>query len=265
MAPPIQQYAEHMSRDDELHPVPSIVPKRDSDHHYATSRSRGKGTTTNRPGPAAGGSGGSSGLLSRLLITVALVIAAVACAWAWQLQQQLAQADSQIEAAAGRIADLEDLLSDTDETVNQSAAAMRAQLKMLDTEVRKLWDARKASNAKIATLEKSSKAQGGQLASLDKSDKANTAQVKALDAEIAKLKGVAGDLERLMASGKRNQSEVERLADTLNKYELENAKLSKRVADNEGWVESINTSRRQVNAKITQLETAIRNLQAGGQ
>ena len=76
---------------------------------------------------------------------------------------------------------------------------------------------------------------------------------------------MAGDLERLMASGKRNQSEVERLADALNRYELENAKLQKRVAANEEWVQSINASRRQVNAKISQLETTLRALQAPGQ
>ncbi len=75
------------------------------------------------------------------------------------------------------------------------------------------------------------------------------------------MKGVAGDLERLMASGKRNQAEVERVADALNRFELESAKLDKRVAANEEWVQSINASRRQVNAKITQLEASVRSLQ----
>ena len=61
------------------------------------------------------------------------------------------------------------------------------------------------------------------------------------------------------------QAEVERVADALNRYELESAKLDKRVAANEEWVQSINASRRQVNAKITQLESALRSLQSPGQ
>ena len=258
-----------MPRDDDLHPIPSIVAKRDNEQQFATARSRGnKGKVTRKgSGRRSEDSGGSigSGLLGRLLLTVALVVAAIACAWAWQLQEQLQQASFEMERSNQRIADLEALLSDTDETVNQSAAAMRAQLRLLDTEVRKLWDARKVSNNKISKLEKASGSHAGQLSKLNTSDSANSEAVKALKADVAKLKGVAGDLERLMASGKRNQAEVERLADALNRYELESAKLDKRVVANEEWVQSINASRRQVNAKITQLESTLRALQAPGQ
>jgi DNA repair exonuclease SbcCD ATPase subunit len=259
-----------MPRDDDLQPIPSIVPKRDSEQQFATARGRNNKGKVTRKGngrrSADGGSGGGgTGLLSRLLLTVALVVAAVACAWAWQLQEQLKQTTFDMERSDQRIADLEALLSDTDETVNQSAAAMRAQLRLLDTEVRKLWDARKVSNGKISKLEKSSGSYAGQLSKLNKSDGTNSEAVKALKTDVAKLKGVAGDLERLMASGKRNQAEVERLADALNRYELENSKLEKRVVANEEWVQSINASRRQVNGKITQLEAALRALQTPGQ
>lgn len=256
-----------MPRDDDVQPIPSIVARRDNEQQFATARGRNnKGKVTRKgSGRRSGDSGGGTGLLGRLLITVALVVAAVACAWAWQLQEQLKQASFEMERSNKRITDLEALLSDTDETVNQSAAAMRAQLKLLDSEVRKLWDARKVSNNNISKLEKSSGSHAGQLSKLSASDSANSEAVKALKADLAKLKGVAGDLERLMASGKRNQSEVERLADALNRYELENAKLQKRVAANEEWVQSINASRRQVNAKISQLETTLRALQAPGQ
>jgi len=257
-----------MARDDDVEPIPSIVPKRDNEQQFATARGRGNKGRVTRKGSGrrtADSSGGGSGLLARLVMTVSLVIAAVACAWAWQLQEQLQQTQFEMSRSNERIADLEDLLSDTDETVNQSAVAMRAQLKLLDTEVRKLWDARKVSNGKLTKLEKSSGSYSSQLSKLNNSDASNSAAVKTLNTEIAKLKGVAGDLERLMTSGKRNQAEVERVADALNRYELESAKLDKRVAANEEWVQSINASRRQVNAKITQLESALRSLQTPGQ
>ena len=254
-----------MVRDDDIEPIPAIVPKRDGEsQQYATARGKGnKGKVTRRGTGRRSGDGGSGGgsLLGRLVLTVALVVAAVGCAWAYQLQQQLQTSNAELTAATQRISDLEDLLSDTDETVNQSATAMRAQLKLLDTEVRKLWDARKVSNRKIAGLKNDSKKQGAQVASLVSSDSSNSAAVKTLNSEIAKLKGVAGDLERLASNGQRNQAEVERVADALNRFELDNAKLSKRVEASEEFMASVNASRRQVNTKISQLEASVRALQ----
>ena len=51
--------------------------------------------------------------------------------------------------------------------------------------------------------------------------------------------------------------------DTLNRLDLEMSRLAKRVEANEGWVESINAFRRQVNASISQLEGTVRTLQQG--
>ncbi|GIR70813.1 MAG: hypothetical protein CM15mP74_20640 [Halieaceae bacterium] len=76
------------------------------------------------------------GLTARLVLTLALAVAGIACGWAWQLQTALDESQRQQKATQGRVADLEALLSDTDETVNKSAAAMGAQLRLLDTEVR---------------------------------------------------------------------------------------------------------------------------------
>ena len=197
-----------------------------------------------------------------MMIAVALAIAGVACGWAWQLQQQLEQADQQLAGYEQRVASLEDLLSDTDETVNRSSAAMGAQLKMLDTEVRKLWDARKVSNASLSKLEKSDKSQTGQLSGMKKVDTTSTAQIKTLLSDVTRLKTVAGDLERLSASARVNQAEVERVADTLNRINLDMAKLNKRVQSNEEWVGSVNAFRRQINTSIAQLEASVRALQS---
>ncbi len=255
-----------MARDDHDH-IPSIVPSRDTEYQPAPGAGKGRGKSRNGGASRSGGSrsggspGGSSGVWARLFITVSLVVAAVACAWAWQLQEQLRQAEVESGRQSKRIADLEDLLSDTDETVNQSSAAMGAQLRLLDTEVRKLWDARKKSNASIAALEKTTKANSGQLATQGKADKDYAAELKALKADTAKLKSVAGDLERLMASARANQAEVERVADTLNRINLDYAKLNKRVEGNEEWVKSINASRRQLNEQILRLQNELRSLQ----
>jgi len=75
---------------------------------------------------------------------------------------------------------------------------------------------------------------------------------------------VAGDLERLAASAQRAQTDVERLADGLNKSNLERAALRKQVESNAGWIESINAFRRQVNANIAQLEADMAAMNAPG-
>jgi septal ring factor EnvC (AmiA/AmiB activator) len=79
---------------------------------------------------------------------------------------------------------------------------------------------------------------------------------------MAKLKSVGGDLARLMSSAKSNQAEVERVADSLNRINLDLAKLEKRVAGNEEWVASVNVFRRQVNTSLGELQATIRALQA---
>jgi septal ring factor EnvC (AmiA/AmiB activator) len=65
-----------------------------------------------------------------------------------------------------------------------------------------------------------------------------------------------------MASAKANQAEVERVADSVNRVNVELAKLNKRVQENEDWVNSINTFRGQINRSITDLQSSVRNLQS---
>lgn len=252
-----------MSNDDIDH-IPSIVPTRDAAPQRAAGKPRGKGASARSASrPQGGASGGGSGLLARLFITVSLVVAAVACAWAWQLQQQLDRAGSEMESYARRIGDLEARLSDTDEGMSQNAAVQAAKIRELDTEVRKLWDnVWKKSKERLAKLEASSASQGKKIAAMEKSVASAQSQLKGATGDIAKLKSVAGDLERLMASAKANQSEVERVADTLNRINLDLAKLSKRVQANEEWVGSINAFRKQVNASLADLQSTIRSMQA---
>lgn len=243
-----------MSRDD-LNDIPSFAASRDE---AVSSAPRGAIP------PRAARAQGSMGVAARLTLTVALAAAGVACGWAWQLQMMLDEAQSQQKATQGRVADLEALLSDTDETVNKSAAAMGAQLRLLDTEVRKLWDARKVSNAKITRLEKNVVTQEKQITGLNNKTGSNAESLQAMQAELESLTKVAGDLERLAASAQRAQTEVERLADGLNKSNLERAALRKQVESNAEWIESINAFRRQVNANIAELEADVAAMQAPG-
>ena len=241
-----------MSRDD-LNDIPSFTANRDE---AVSSAPRGA-IPARAPRTEA-----AMGLTARLVLTIALAVAGIACGWAWQLQTALDDAQRQQKLTQGRVADLEALLSDTDETVNKSAAAMGAQLRLLDTEVRKLWDARKISNGKLTKLEKTAVTQERQLTNLNNKAMRQAEQLATAQSELAALTKVAGDLERLAASAQRAQTDVERLADGLNKSNLERSALRKQVESNAEWIESINAFRRQVNANIAELEADVAALSA---
>lgn len=250
-----------MSQDDLDH-IPSIVPTRDGVPPPGSSRARpGKAGAAPRAGvqksPAAGG--GGTGPLARVLIAVALVVAAVACGWAWQLQQALQESSAQAEDYAKRIGDLEARLSDTDQGMNQNAELQAAKIRELDTEVRKLWDnVWKQASERLAKLEKDTASQGKKIDTAAAGLAAAQGQIKSAGGDIAKLKTVAGDLDRVIASGKANQAEVERVADTINRVNLDIAKLAKRVQGNEESIQSINAFRKQVNTSIVELRSAVR-------
>ena len=199
------------------------------------------------------------GPLARILITLSLVVAAVACAWAWQLQQSLQESNTRIEDYSRRIGDLEARLSDTDQGMNQNAELQAAKIRELDSEVRKLWDnVWKQASERLAKLEKDAASQGKKIDTAAAGLATAQGQIKGASADIAKLKSIADDLERIIASGKANQAEVERVADSINRVNLDLAKLNKRVQGNEEWIESINTFRKQVNASLVELKAALR-------
>ncbi|EED36905.1 hypothetical protein NOR51B_2858 [Luminiphilus syltensis NOR5-1B] len=201
--------------------------------------------------------------MARLVLTISLVIAAIACAWAWQLQQMADGAIDYQNALQQRVADLEALLSDTDESVNQSAAALGAQLRVVDKETRRLEQRRREHDARIDKLEKQSGATDSRLASLGQLSAENQQNVASMSKDLAALKKTAGDLERIAAAASRAQEDIERMADGLNRSNLEQAALAKKVSSNEEWIGSINAFRRQVNTRITQLEQSVRGGQVG--
>ncbi|MFT6368597.1 MAG: chromosome segregation ATPase [Bacteroidia bacterium] len=168
-----------------------------------------------------------------------------------------------LERYEERISDLEDRLSDTDEGLNQNSATMAVKIKELYSEVDKLWaSAWRKNKAQIEALQKQGASTTKKAASSEKVLASNQTQLKSMTADIAKLKSVTGDLDRLMASAKTNQAEVERVADTLNRMNLDIAKLDKEVQGNEEWTRSVDAFRRQVNSTLTRLQASIRSLEA---
>jgi len=101
-----------------------------------------------------------------------------------------------------------------------------------------------------------------QITGLNNKSTAQQARLDSMEQSLSALTKVAGDLERLAANAQRAQTDVERLADGVNKANLERAALRKQVESNAEWIESINAFRRQVNANITALEAEIAAMKA---
>jgi len=244
--------------DSQLDHIPPIIPARDEvvSRQNAKKNSRG-----GRPAAPAGG--GGAGLLARLFIVVALTAAGAACGWAWQLQQELDAAEGVLANYESRIRDLEDRLSDTDEGMNQSTAAMAVKIKELYSEVDKLWaSAWRRNKASIEALEKTSSDQAGKLATLAETDKQYSGQLKSLAGDIAKLRSVAGEMEKLVASARANEALMERLGDDVSRATLELSRLDKRVQTGEEWQAAVDGFRKQVNQSLIKLQQGLNQLQA---
>ncbi len=167
-----------------------------------------------------------------------------------------------VRVVSGRVADLEALLSDTDESVEKSAAALGAQLNVVDKETRRLEQRRREMDNKIVKLEKASAATQTDVGKLQTLVAGQGKSLTAMNADLTALKRVAGDLERLSKTAMDAQANLERLADNVNKANLDRAAMKQRVTSNEEWIESINAFRRQVNASISRLEDQMRSSQS---
>jgi len=245
--------------DDDVTPIPSIVASRDGGPASARNSKRGN---PKKKAPRGGGAAGGSGLLARLVMTVALVVAVVACAWAWQLQQQLGAAEIQMTDYASRISDLEDRLSDTDEGMSQNAALQAAKIRELDTEVRKLWDnVWKKSKQRLAALENTDRKQASKNADYQKRLDSADNKLQSVAVDVSKLKSIAAELKTITDNARRNQAEVERVADDINRLNLEYARLAKRVGSNDEAIGAIDAFRGQINGEISNIQATLRMLQ----
>jgi chromosome segregation ATPase len=253
-----------MPTKDDVDPIPSISASREGARSGAAVP-RPRGSTRGGGSGNGGSSAAKTGTGVWIVLVLALLVALAACAWAWQLQERLVQTGHVLERFESRVGELEARLADTDEGMNQNATVQAAKIRELDSEVRKLWDnVWKRSKERFGALEASSKRFEKSIAANEETIAATQQQLGKARQELAALQRVGGDLERLMASAKSSQAEVERVADALNRIDLELAKMEKRVAGNEEWIGAINAFRQSTNANISQLQSAVRALQQPG-
>jgi hypothetical protein len=241
-----------------LHDIPHMVPDRDDVAEYQRQK-QGRSKPAERqaaghapedaPADTDHGHESVSGGISRSLfavVTIALL------GWAGYLNWQLVQTQT-------RVMSLEQRLSVTDESVNQSGLALQVKIKDLDAMLTQIRD---------ETLDKQKSRidqHSAQLASLDKALKHSQSalsQNNQRDEEQRKsLDGVRGQLDKISPLVDANtrkvdaQQAVVAAADSkLGTLAAQQRKLEKRVGINEEWVQSINTFRVQTNRELVNIK-----------
>ena len=235
-----------------------FAPDRDDIANYQRSKQQRASSRVEQ----APSSGGGTSMLTKLVLGVLVIATAVLAGGALTLYKQLQAANHSLTLVEKRVLELESRLSVTDESMEESAVAMRVKLTELDSEVRKLWDnVWKRSKQRLADHDQELAKLDKQLATLKQSVSKQSEQVasnqkllKKVDEQTSGVRALVSDLSSAKQSLTEQKRTLESASDRLNRVQDDLNKVEKRVKVNEEWVESINGFRRQVNQDLTRLK-----------
>lgn len=249
-----------MSRHQDNEPVPEIpalVPEHDELATYQRKQTKPKGKERVSEADVEPNEGRSN-KWGYVVGCVAGVVALAAVGWAGYLQQQLLTAEQRVTA-------LEQRLSSTDESVNQSSVTLQVRINEIDTALAELRD--ETLKRYKATLDQ----RGAQLDNLDKvvkSTQGNTTKLeqrvaehdKALDTARGQIDKISPLVELSNLSKKKvdeHQVALDALSSKVKAVNDSQTKLDARLSNNEEWVESINTFRKQMNREIVNIKQQV--------
>lgn len=182
----------------------------------------------------------------KLLKSVGFLLIVLLFGWNAWLYQDLHESKQLLHDYAHRMNQLEDRLSVTDEDVSESMQHVYANVRELDSEIRKLWDnVWKRSKEHLTAHDKQLEALVASISTVKQQQSNNHAQVAQLKASMVT------DVQRLA----NMNVEIEAIREQLRQ-------LSDDVAEIEGWVDSINGFRRQVNSEVALLKQQVGELEA---
>lgn len=243
--------------DDELTNAPSIVPDRDELDSYQRQK-QAKSAIKNANADDDGDSDYDETRRSNALTYIIGVVALAAVGAAGYLFTQLQNADARIVA-------LEQRLSSTDESVNQSSGALQVKInetneafaQLRDETLKKYKLQMDQQSAQIAALDKATR---NAMASVAANDKALAEQSKSIDAVRSEITKLPTLLDPVKQKIDQHQTALDGLSNKVKAVGDAQTKLDARLSNNEEWVESINTFRKQMNREIVNIKQQI----AGG-
>ena len=256
--------------DEPLTDIPQIVPDRDDVASYQRQKPQAVKARAERERPRAveveeeyddEPAGGGNGAIVYLLAAVAALL----LGWSGWLQFQLQNTGTVLSASQARITELEQKLSVTDESVNQSSVSMQVKIKDLDGEIRKLWDNVQKKNeqtlaahqTQLAALDTSVKAAQAEVVKASQSLAAQQKSVETMRAQLSKVEKTEATVELSKRKLDEQQVALESVTEKLNRISSEQEKLGQRISTNEEWVQSINNFRKQTNRELVNIKSLV--------
>lgn len=218
---------------------------------------------------APGGTGGSRSLGVNLVLAL-LVAGLLIGGWFIVNQHQLLTAEKKaLDDAEARIAQLEDRLRMTDETLIDSEKDTEEQIGFWESEIRKLWAVSNDRNKKwiednrnaIAELKKS-------LGSIEASNREFGTAIGRHEAAFKQQQAIIDQLTSMEISIQQLAGTQRDIVDKVNSATQSvaslNSGLSNRVRDNEQAVKSIDAYRVQVNTRLSNIERRLDSVAGSG-
>ena len=239
-----------MRDNDSFDDIPSVVPERDEIASYNRSQS---GSSRSSSSSSAGMGGGA-----KFFLFLAFVLAVAAAAAAGYLFQELQKSNAALADATERLVSLEERLSSTDESVNESAAVQGVKIKELMSEVDKLWaSAWRKNQAEIGKYSKQLAVQGGKLGKAESALQVQKTSLTALQTQLGDVQALSSTIKEAQSTSLSHQAQLSELDDTIAALKVSVSGMKKKVSENQEWVKSFNTFRKQTNSKLGQLESSI--------
>lgn len=244
--------------DDDITNAPSIVPDRDevdSYQRHKQARSAKKETSAQDSSTQdllEDDDFSADARSSNTLTYVIGIVALLAVAAAGYLFVQLQNAQQRVTA-------LEQRLSSTDESVNQSSGALQVKInevndalaQVRDETLKKYKAQIDQQGAQITALDKASKAAQAGLTEADKTLADHGKSLEALRGDVSKYAAVADQAKQ---KADQHQSVLDTLSSRVKSVSDAQTKLDSRLSNNEEWVDSINTFRKQMNREIVNIK-----------
>ena len=163
------------------------------------------------------------------------------------MEDQKSQSEASVKVIAGKVQNIEDNLSISNEDSAQNMDTVTDQISLLDKEVRKLWDLSNKRNRKnISENLNSIESLNEKIESIDKKDEVLSAQQRALTLELARIKNIQENIN----------SQIDSFDDTAP-VEIG----SDRLTNIEESIDSFNAYRVQVNQSLLNLREELNELE----
>ena len=211
----------------------------------------------------------SSSGLSWLLLVLLGALGGVGFWQYTELNQRLQDNQQLLQGTRDKLAEVTGEVSATGENLNQSDSSIRSELKVLDSEIRKLWDVANKRNRQWILINKDNvvKAQITADSAISDAEKAN----KAVAGLSKELKDTLQQLKKLGSEQVASRSElnltieslrtqVKELEQLLAVEKKQNAELAELINDQAKAARAMDNFRQQVNRKLSQLEASVRDL-----